>query len=165
MTNWKKMQEELNERTRVELREMCAVRNIHVNTKTTKDVLISKLIESMQSSESGTTTSSAPTPCSEPAPAVASPSNAPISNVKSKVDSYVTPSNTFKSFVRVSCGAASDNFQVVGKTVTKVAEFLREALNIDEKAQPIVNGESVSPSYVLKEGDTVEYVKLAGKKG
>lgn len=163
MTDWKKMAAELNERTRAELREMCGVRNIHTNTKTTKEVLVSKLIESMKSDNKASTPCSSP--CSEPAPKDPTSNNDPISNIKSKVDSYVTPSNTFKSFVRVSCGAASDNFQVVGKTVTQVAIFLREALNIDEKAQPIVNGEPVNPTYILKEGDTVEYVKLAGKKG
>jgi len=67
--------------------------------------------------------------------------------------------------LRVSAGASSGEFPVVGKTVGAVSEFLREVLNVDALAQGIVNGQPVQPSYVLKEGDTLEYIKSAGSKG
>ena len=67
--------------------------------------------------------------------------------------------------IRVSCGASSGTFDIAGKTVGAVAEFLREVLNIDRLAAGIVNGENVSDSYVLKSGDNLEFLKPAGQKG
>jgi len=67
--------------------------------------------------------------------------------------------------IRVSCGAAAGDFSVCGKTVGAVSEFLREVLNIDRMAQGVVNGKTVDGSYVLKEGDNLEFLKAAGRKG
>ncbi len=67
--------------------------------------------------------------------------------------------------LRVSCGASSGDFDVVGKTVGAVAEFLREILNVDRLAAGIVNGNTVDDSYVLQTGDNLEYLKPAGRKG
>jgi hypothetical protein len=67
--------------------------------------------------------------------------------------------------IRVSCGAAAGDFTVCGKTVGAVSEFLREVLNIDRMAQGVVNGNTVDGSYVLKDGDNLEFLKAAGRKG
>jgi len=67
--------------------------------------------------------------------------------------------------IRVSCGASSGAFDVGGKTVGAVADFLREVLNIDSLASGIVNGEHVNDSYALKPGDNLEFLKPAGSKG
>jgi molybdopterin converting factor small subunit len=67
--------------------------------------------------------------------------------------------------IRVSCGAAAGDFSVCGKTVGAVSEFLREVLNIDRMAQGVVNGKTVDGSYLLKDGDNLEFLKAAGRKG
>jgi len=72
----------------------------------------------------------------------------------------------FSTSIYVSCGASSGRFPgLVGRKVSEVSNFLEEALNIDLDSVPFVNGEEASLDYVLKEGDTVEFVKQAGRKG
>lgn len=73
--------------------------------------------------------------------------------------------NKTQTTILVSCGAAYGNFPVVGKTVGAVAEFLREVLNVDRMSQGVVNGKQVDDSYRLKEGDNLEFLKPAGRKG
>lgn len=67
--------------------------------------------------------------------------------------------------IHVSCGASSGNFPVVGRSVLEVGEFLREVLNVDQLSTGLVNGKEAGGSYVLKEGDHLEFLKPAGKKG
>lgn len=67
--------------------------------------------------------------------------------------------------IKVSCGASSGRFPVVGKEVAAVSAFLSEVLNIDATADPIVNGEEVDGDYTLNDGDTLEFTKRAGRKG
>lgn len=67
--------------------------------------------------------------------------------------------------VRVSCGASSGNFPVVGKSVKDVGQFLREVLNVSKLSTGLVNGKEVGPEYVIKDGDNLEFLKPAGKKG
>lgn len=71
----------------------------------------------------------------------------------------------YQSLISISCGAASSNFPVVGRTVGFVKAQYREILNIDDLAEGIVNGNKVSDSYVLKSGDVLEFVRPAGTKG
>ena len=67
--------------------------------------------------------------------------------------------------IHVSCGASSGNFPVVGRSVKQVGEFLREVLNVDKLSTGLVNGKDVGGDYVLKQGDNLEFLKPAGKKG
>ena len=67
--------------------------------------------------------------------------------------------------IHVSCGASSGNFPVAGKTVKDVGDFLREVLNVDRLSTGLVNGKEVGADYVLKDGDNLEFLKPAGKKG
>ena len=67
--------------------------------------------------------------------------------------------------IHVSCGASSGNFPVEGKTVKEVGDFLREVLNVDRLSTGLVNGKEVGADYVLQNGDNLEFLKPAGKKG
>ncbi len=67
--------------------------------------------------------------------------------------------------IHVSCGASSGNFPVEGKTVKEVGDFLREVLNVDRLSTGLVNGKEVDAGYVLQNGDNLEFLKPAGKKG
>jgi NifB/MoaA-like Fe-S oxidoreductase len=67
--------------------------------------------------------------------------------------------------IQVSCGANSGVFDVVGRTVGEVQDFLREALNIDSSATPLINSRPVGRDYVLRASDTLEFLKPAGRKG
>lgn len=67
--------------------------------------------------------------------------------------------------IQVSCGASSGTFPVAGRTVKEVGEFLREVLNVDRLSTGLVNGSDADAEYVLKPGDTLEFLKPAGKKG
>ena len=67
--------------------------------------------------------------------------------------------------IRVSCGASSGDFMVVGKSVGAVGEFLREVLNVEKLASGLVNGSSVEDDYILRSGDQLEFLKPAGRKG
>jgi len=75
------------------------------------------------------------------------------------------PGDRCTTAIRVSCGANSGKFPVTGKTVGAVGEFLREVLNVDRLAEGIVNGDKVDGAYVLKDGDDLEFLKPAGRKG
>jgi len=55
--------------------------------------------------------------------------------------------------------------QMCGKSVAEVRGMLSQALNIDTVAVPTVNGSTVDPSYILKDGDELEFVKASGEKG
>lgn len=52
-----------------------------------------------------------------------------------------------------------------GRTVSSVRERVAQTLNVDPAAVPHVNGVSATASYVLKDGDTLEFIKASGTKG
>jgi hypothetical protein len=51
------------------------------------------------------------------------------------------------------------------RSVAEVGDFLREVLNVDKLSTGLVNGKEVAGDYKLKAGDTLEFLKPAGKKG
>ena len=67
--------------------------------------------------------------------------------------------------IRVTCGASTGAFPVEGKSVAEVGDFLREVLNVDKLSTGLVNGKEVAGDYELKEGDSLEFMKPAGRKG
>jgi len=94
----------------------------------------------------------------------------PIQGIEGGFQSSLTkPSAPFGSrattTVQVSCGASSGRFPVSGRKVAEVGEFLREVLNVDKLSTGLVNGKEVPGTYTLKEGDVLEFLKPAGKKG
>jgi hypothetical protein len=67
--------------------------------------------------------------------------------------------------VKVSYGVHHLEAAIAGKAVGEVRQALKEPLNIDPRALALVNGRDVAASYILKEGDQLEFVRLAGEKG
>ncbi len=67
--------------------------------------------------------------------------------------------------VKISYGVHSLEATIAGKSVAEVRQALKEPLNIDPRALALVNGRDAAAAYVLKEGDQLEFVRLAGEKG
>lgn len=67
--------------------------------------------------------------------------------------------------VKISYGVHHLEVAVAGKSVGEVRQALKEPLNIDTRALALVNGREAAASYLLKEGDQLEFVRLAGEKG
>ena len=67
--------------------------------------------------------------------------------------------------VKVSYGVHNLEAAIAGKSVSEVRQALKEPLNIDPRALALVNGRDVAASYVLKQNDQLEFVRLAGEKG
>jgi len=92
------------------------------------------------------------------------PNEEKVPYINAQVHSFLQ-NNEYKSLISVSCGAASSNYPVVGKTVGFVKATYREILNIDTESMSVVNGENTPDSYTLKSGDVLEFVRTAGTKG
>ena len=75
------------------------------------------------------------------------------------------PGQAAAGLVKVSYGVHSLEAAIAGKAVGEVRQALKEPLNIDPRALALVNGRDVAASYVLKAGDQLEFVRLAGEKG
>jgi hypothetical protein len=67
--------------------------------------------------------------------------------------------------VKISYGVHNLEVAIAGKSVSEVRQALKEPLNIDPRALALVNGRDVAASYILKDGDQLEFVRLAGEKG
>jgi hypothetical protein len=67
--------------------------------------------------------------------------------------------------VKISYGVHNLEAAIAGKSVSEVRQALKEPLNIDPRALALVNGRDVAASYTLKDGDQLEFVRLAGEKG
>lgn len=94
----------------------------------------------------------------------------PLAGIEGTFQSSITkPDAPFGSrtttTVQISSGASSGRFPVVGKTVAEVGELMREVLNVSKLSTGLVNGKEVEGNYVLKNGDVLEFLKPAGKKG
>jgi hypothetical protein len=94
----------------------------------------------------------------------------PLTGVAGRFKSTVVnpggaPGTRVSTTVQVSCGANAGPFEVIGRTIAEVSDLLREVLNIESSATPLVNGRAVSTGYTLKVGDNLEYLRPAGKKG
>ena len=73
--------------------------------------------------------------------------------------------NRASTTIRVSCGASSGDFSVVGKTVGGTMDLLKEVINVSRMSRPLVNGKQVDGDYKLQSGDILEFLKPAGRKG
>lgn len=67
--------------------------------------------------------------------------------------------------VRVICGVHTLEAQVAGRTVGEVRAALSQALNVSPAAVAVVDGVEVAGGHVLREGEQLEFVRLAGEKG
>jgi hypothetical protein len=70
-----------------------------------------------------------------------------------------------QGLVKISYGVHHLEVGIAGKSVGEVRQALREPLNIDPRALALVNGREAPASYLLKENDQLEFVRLAGEKG
>jgi hypothetical protein len=71
------------------------------------------------------------------------------------------------SAVKISCGISNTSVYGVGKTVADLRGQCKKALNIDPTMKALVDGITVEDesTFVLQEGQELEFVKLAGQKG
>ena len=67
--------------------------------------------------------------------------------------------------VKITAGIDTMELTVAGNTVSEVTERVEGLLNLSGTETTKVNGVEVSGSYTLHDGDTLEFVKDAGKKG
>jgi hypothetical protein len=67
--------------------------------------------------------------------------------------------------VRVICGVHALDTRVAGRTVGDVRAALSQALNISPEAIAVVDGVEAGADHVLRAGEQVEFVRLAGEKG
>ncbi len=75
------------------------------------------------------------------------------------------PGKAQTGLVKISYGVHNLEAAISGKSVSEVRQSLKEPLNIDPRALALVNGRDVAASYILKQGDQLEFVRLAGEKG
>jgi hypothetical protein len=155
---------QLEEKTAAELKAMCVHElNIPGMTKKTKAVVIDAIMEQYGVSSDAS---------AEVAPDTGSTEDTvdPVTALDFTAHSRLTrpdgeDGDKTTTTITVSSGANSGNFPVVGKTVGAVKAFLKEVLNVDEMSSGLVNGSEVGNDYVLKNGDRLEFLKPAGKKG
>jgi len=169
---------QLEEKTVAELRAICKDQGITGMTKKRKDVIIDALMKTRMPKQTATKSTTKSSTSDVVAPAgvghteqlVKDAKAEPVTRAEFQMSSVLTKptartGDKCTTAIQVSCGASSGKFPVIGKTVGAVAEFLREVLNVDRLAEGMVNGDKVSDSYVLKEGDNLEFLKPAGQKG
>ncbi len=143
-------EEQLFEKTNDELREICRQRNITGMSKQRKEVLVDALLETQQEGNTN--------------------GGKDIRGVAGEFTSVLTKPEARQgdkttTTIRVSSGATSNMFPVVGRSVGQVMDFMREVLNVSKLSSAVVNGNEVDGSYILKAGDSLEFLKPAGSKG
>ena len=75
------------------------------------------------------------------------------------------PGRVHTGLIKISYGVHHLEVAIAGKSVGEVRLALREPLNIDPRALALVNGREAAAWHLLKEGDQLEFVRLAGEKG
>lgn len=152
----------LEEMTVKELRRLCVdTLAIPGMTKKRKDIVIDAILKN-----------AGPIKSAKPAPAKTSikPTPGPIKELDFTGHSILNkPYEAFgkktTTTIQVTCGASTGAFPVEGKSVAEVGEFLREVLNVDKLSTGLVNGKEVRGDHVLKNGDSLEFMKPSGRKG
>lgn len=177
----------LNGKTQEELVTICSEREITGMSNQPKDVLITVLLNDMADNDGIPTRSAlellSPTELRErladlditglevqPKPVLIDILlNAHVKAVLSGVQATVVVTKAtdgkITSKVTVSCGGSQNDFEVSGHSVGEVSELLREVLNIPDTPIAVVNGNTVDCDYVLQDGDILDFVQKAEKKG
>ena len=155
---------ELMEKTVAELRAICRELDIPGMSKKRKDIIVDAIVKAT----SGSSKSIKKSVISEEREEVVK--TTPLTSLSGTFQTNITDPTRGKgkrltTFLRVSCGASSGDFNVAGKTVGAVSEFLKEILNIPTMSKGIVDGKEAKDSYILKDSDTLEFIKPAGDKG
>ncbi len=168
--------ETLNDMTVAQLRTIVRSRKIVGFSRKTKDLTIKAILAASDGPVTGdkpsvaAVTKPGKTHTQKLAETAAVKPPVPVTAAQFKMSSVLTkPSakvgDKTTTTIQVSCGANSADFPVEGKTVGAVQEFLKEVLNIDRLAEGQIAGVGVDSSHVLKEGDVLEFIKPAGRKG
>lgn len=166
--------EELEETTAKDLKRLCVDELGLVGmSKKPKDEVVNAILDDFSMAPKGSGATAIP----EAAVSAVAPLKGPVSSNAKEITGIEFAARSIMTkpaapkggktttTIHVSCGASSGNFPVAGKTVKEVGDFLREVLNVDELSTGIVNGKEVAADYKLKDGDNLEYLKPAGKKG
>jgi len=148
----------LEKKTVLELRELCKKYGIIGMSKARKDDILESISDFYDSLEEDKEESC----CSGP---VQSKGSQKVPFINAGLHSTLNKQDSYDTTISISCGASSFNGPVVGKTVGYVKAVYREILNIEVDSTGVVNGGSVSDSYVLKSCDTLEFIRKAGSKG
>jgi len=139
--------DELTAKTVPELYEICKALGISGMRKARKAVMIDAILNHTATNETTSESNS-------------------LGGVRATVNAVRNEDdNSVSALIRVSCGANRDTFPLVGKSVRDVMDLLNQILNIPAGAEAYVNGQVESYSYVLKEGDNLEFIRPAGSKG
>ena len=150
----------LESKTVAELRELCKKYNIVGMSKARKDVILDVIDQFYDTIENTYDTKETTKEVTK-----SSSDSEKVPYINANLCSFLQKDNTYQTLISVSCGAASSNYPVVGKTVAYVKAVYREILNIETDAKAIVNGLEVNDSTILISGSTLEFVRKAGVKG
>jgi len=156
--------ETLEAKTSKELKRMCTHRlGLPGMWKKTKDEVIDAIMAKYANAPGKKSRRAAAAAVKEDAPI-------PLGSIAGTFRSSITKPDApfgFKTSttVQVTCGANTGKFPVSGRKVSEVGEFLREVLNVSKLSTGIVNGKAVDGDYIIKDGDVVEFLKPAGRKG
>ncbi len=84
-----------------------------------------------------------------------------------KEDTGQKPAVTTRSTqpVQIRYGIHRLEARVSGKTVGEIRKLLQQPLNLDPRVIVLVNHHQVTDQTVLRAGDQLEFVRLAGVKG
>jgi hypothetical protein len=149
---------ELRSLTVKELKVECREDDLTGYSKLSKDELVKILVASNRKKTRGVIKPSTGKGVQAPS------TKGPLKDISFEVESHKTGSK-IDSMITCSSGVNSGEFPVVGRSVAEVADFLKEILNVSSMADGLVNGDKAEASYILQEGDTLEFVKPAGSKG
>ena len=150
---------ELRSLTVKELKEECRDQGLTGYSKLSKDALVKALVANNRKNARGATIKPVKGKGKQ-----APSTKGPLRDISFEVESHKTGSK-IDSMITCSSGVNSGEFPVVGRSVAEVADFLKEILNVSSMADGLVNGDKAAASYILQEGDTLEFVKPAGSKG
>jgi hypothetical protein len=76
-----------------------------------------------------------------------------------------TASLTREANVQVIYGASVQTLALAGLTLAEARPFVETILSVAPRSPALVNGRPVRASYVIAEGDALEFVHHAGEKG
>ena len=81
------------------------------------------------------------------------------------VDTYYEQHLTCEEgVIKVICGISEGAYAFAGITVAVVRRVLSDIFNISKDASAFVNGEPVAASYRLQSDDTLEFLRVRGRK-
>jgi len=168
--------DELQGKTNIELKQICKRMEIKGMSKKRKSILVNAILLAQSGKSSGGKseltkktigkTSSKDSQVNlgkDPNKVVAATFT--INSVIDKPNAKFGNRNKSTIMIEISSGASGGKFPVNGKSIFGIKSHLSEVLNIPKMSSAVVNGKQAEESYIAKEGDIIEFIKPAGKKG